>query len=87
MTMGSKRVENNLRRAVETMRNACDEAERAINNDPDANAVQRVFHAMSWGFANAGSGIETAMAALEDAHLIRAMHAAEKASNAGGERR
>lgn len=65
------RVVKNLNAAIETMRQACGEAERAISNSEDEVACQRVLHALSWGFANASSGIETAMAAIEDAHAMQ----------------
>lgn len=62
----SERVAKNLNAAVETMRDSCDEAGRAIAQGDDQNAARRVLHAIAWGFANASSSIECAMYALED---------------------
>lgn len=67
-----------LRRAVQTMRDACDQAERDLAPG-DGNACQRVLHAMSWGLANASSSITTAMSHVEDAHAIAAFEAQERA--------
>jgi len=71
--MKNERIERNLRAALETMQHACGDALRAIEREDEAEAIQRVFHALSWGFANAGSSIQSAMAALEDAHQIEKM--------------
>jgi hypothetical protein len=62
-----ERVTKNLNAAIDTMRAACDDAERRAKNG-DAYAVQQVLHALSWGMANASSNIECAMAAVEDDH-------------------
>ena len=64
------RIGRNLAAAIETMRNACDDAERRTK-DGGERSVQQVLHALSWGFANASSSIETAMAAAEDGHEIK----------------
>jgi len=64
--------------AIRTMRSACDDAERIVVLNGAAEAAQGVLKALAWGLANASSGIETAMAALEDAHVIAAMETAEK---------
>lgn len=68
--MEQERVAKNLKAAIATMRSACDQAERDARSG-DAVAVQRVFHALSWGMANAGSSVECAMAAVEDEHALR----------------
>lgn len=65
----------NLKRSIETMREACDEAERAINDAAKNErtlgvAIPRMLHTMTWGFANASSHIESALDALEDGHTI-----------------
>lgn len=65
------RAVNNLNRAVATMRAACEEAARAIAQGGDEVACQRVLHALAWGFASASSGIESAMAAIEDGHAMQ----------------
>lgn len=75
------RVIKNLNAAVDAMRLACDEAGRAIASGGDEVACQRVLHAMAWGFANASSGIETAMAAIEDGHDMQVERL--KATNPG----
>jgi hypothetical protein len=66
----TQRITENLRAAINTMRDACDDAERMSRNG-DARAVRAVLHSLSWGMANASTSIECAMAALEDAHEER----------------
>ncbi|MBK6616323.1 hypothetical protein [Ottowia sp.] len=78
---GDAVVKRNLLTAVATMRSACDEAERAAQ-DGTAESVRRVMHALTWGMANASSGVETAMAAVEEAH---AREAAERIMDAKGD--
>ena len=68
------RVTANLARAIQTMREACDTAERDASS-ADSTACQRVLHAFAWGFANASSSIETAMSSVEDGHVIALMDA------------
>jgi hypothetical protein len=68
------RAAEQLGNAVKTMREACDKAERDLTTG-DSNACQRVLHSFAWGFANASSSIESAMACIEDAHLIDAHNA------------
>ena len=63
----NKRVVKNLNDAVEKMRDACDDAARAVTHSTDQDSARRVLHALAWGFANASSSIECAMSALEDA--------------------
>jgi len=67
----NERVVRNLNAAVETMRNACEEAGRAIARGGDQDAARRVLHAFAWGFANASGSIENAMSALEDAQTMK----------------
>jgi hypothetical protein len=67
--MKADRCEKNLMRAIEIMRGACDDAERNIKT-ADSEACQRVLHSFAWGFANATSAIECAMAAVEEQHEI-----------------
>lgn len=52
---------------IQTMRDACDNAERYTNdeNASDMDKAQRVLHELSWGFANASTGIETCFARIE----------------------
>jgi len=66
------RVVKNLNAAIETMRQACAQAERDMTATfvDDETACQRVLHVMAWGFANASSGIEAAMDAVQDAHAM-----------------
>ncbi len=66
------RAAEQLAHAVKTMREACDRAERDLSKG-DGTACQRVLHALSWGFANASSSIETAMSHVEDSHVIAAI--------------
>ncbi len=73
-----KRAAAQLKQAIQTMRDACDKAERdALPGD--GNACQRVLHALTWGLANASSSIETAMSHVEDAHIVAAFEAKERA--------
>lgn len=67
-----------LKQAVQTMREACDRAERDLTPG-DGNACQSVLHALTWGLANASSSIQTAMSHVEDAHVIAAFEAKERA--------
>ena len=71
------RAAQHLRQAVQTMREACDRAERDLDAG-DGAACQRVLHSFAWGFANASSSIETAMAHVEDAHTVAALIAADR---------
>ena len=54
------------------MKDACEEAARAVARDGDHDAARRVLHAFAWGFANASSSIECAMSAIEDAPNAKA---------------
>jgi hypothetical protein len=67
--MNKQYVTGRLMFAVITMREACDEAERAAK-DGDMRSARRVLNRLSWGFANATTNIESAMSAIEDAHTI-----------------
>lgn len=68
----SPKVQRNLLRAVEVMRGACEEAGRHLGDADDGSAAcRRVLHDLAWGFANASSSIETAMAHIEDENAIR----------------
>jgi len=58
----------NLNDAVGTMRAACEEADWAIACGSTEFAVQQVLHSLAWGFANASTGIERAMAIIEESH-------------------
>lgn len=64
----NERVARNLAAAIEIMQSACADAARRAAS-ADAYAVQQVLHTFAWGFANASSSIECAMAALEDTAL------------------
>lgn len=68
------RAAQQLAAAIKTMREACDRAEFDAATG-DGNACQRVLHSLAWGFANASSGIESAMARVEDGHAIEAHNA------------
>ena len=67
----NERVTRNLNSAVSTMRDACEDAARAIARGNDQEAVRRVLHTFSWGWANASVSIENAMSALEDAQEVK----------------
>lgn len=61
------RIERNLLGAITTMRDACDDAERRVKRlQRDGDRVAAVVHALSWGFANASSSIESAIDSLAD---------------------
>lgn len=49
--------------AIETMRDACDDAEECINRDEISAiyAASRVMHCLTWGNANAYSSIESVL--------------------------
>lgn len=66
-----------LTHAVKTAREAVEKAERELSfaaKEP-GHAAQSVLHALTWGHANALAQVETAMAAIEDMHVIRALEA------------
>ena len=66
----------NLRAAVRTARDAAEKADREINLAGDVGtAAQAILHALTWGHANAMTNVQTALAAIEDSHIIRAMEA------------
>ncbi len=65
--MSQERIAKNLTAAIDRMQCAVEDARRQAKT-ADATAVQRVLHALAWGFANASSGLECAMAAVSDAH-------------------
>jgi hypothetical protein len=60
-----QQVAAELMQVIKIMRDACDDAERRAAAG-DSRAIQAVLHKLTWGFANASSGIETAMASLEN---------------------
>jgi hypothetical protein len=62
------RVPMHLEAAIQTMRDACDDAARYAlwcDGKGDAAAIRHVLHKLSWGFANASTSIEAAMATVE----------------------
>lgn len=82
-----KRIPHHLAAAIDTMRNACHDAERYAK-DGDERAIQRVLHSLSWGFANASSSITAAMEDARTAHEIEAYEARLREAQvkaAGGE--
>ena len=64
-----ERVTRNLNAAIATMRAACDDAERRAAGG-DGRAARAVMHSLMCGMANASSGIENALAAVEDGYDI-----------------
>lgn len=77
------RVARQLAAAIQTMRDACDDAERTAKL-ADSRAVRRVMHSLTWGLANASSSIEGAMAAIEDEAKNAAFDKAEAAKTVPG---
>ena len=80
MSSDLSRVRGHLLGAIETMRNACANAARRVdqNNDDLAYAVAAVIHELSWGFANASSSIENASVAVRDALEIAILKQGEQ---------
>lgn len=78
------RAIGNLSQAVKTIREAADKAERELHHAATypGRAAQSVLHALAWGHANAMSSVETAFAAIEDMHTIRALEARDAAPTA-----
>jgi len=70
----SVRIRANLARAIRTMRDACDDAERRAQTG-DITAAINVMHALTWGHANATSHIECALSAAADGHEIALFNA------------
>ena len=61
--MHKEYIKRNLEEAIRTMRKACDDAERNMEmykDQPDQQPAT-VMHCLTWGLANASSGIESAM--------------------------
>lgn len=58
--------------AIQTMREALDDAERAVNRIDTApeDIVARVVHYASWGYANMSGQIESAIVAIGDARKV-----------------
>ncbi len=83
-TTNLERARERLHGAIGTMREFLDSAERDLSHCSDTpkgleHACQRVLHHMAWGFANASSGIESAMAALSrERELIATQEREEK---------
>ena len=69
-----ERAKVQLERAIQTMRDACDDAERRLKHD-SGNIACAVSHALTWGLANAMSSVETAHASLDEAHELRLLRA------------
>jgi len=57
-------IEKNLHNAIETMRDACKEAECRLKETDETPEyrIGQVQHALAWGIANASTGISTALA-------------------------
>lgn len=70
------RAQENLFRAVQVMREACNKADQCAG-DGIENSCQRVLHELAWGFANASSSIEGAMAAIANYRKIQLLEATE----------
>jgi hypothetical protein len=67
----NERAQKNLSACIQTMRDACDDAERRVRRArSDHEAAREVLHALMWGMANASSSLENAMDAAEDADLM-----------------
>lgn len=72
-----------LRSAISTASEAAAKAERELAHATDpGHAAQAVMHALAWGHSNAMSGVETALAAIEDMHKIRTLELAAAAPTA-----
>lgn len=74
----STRINENLTRAIKTMRDACDDAERRADTTDDSRACREVMHTLVWGFANASSSIESATSALEDLNNVKLFNEQER---------
>lgn len=56
----NQNIVSSLNAAITVMRNACEEAARAVAAGPDGDAVHRVTQALAWGVAEANNHIEDA---------------------------
>ena len=66
----NKYVVDHLMAVIKTMREACDDAERAIGYE-DSTPLQktmRVFHIFTWAWANASTSVEGVVSHIDDAH-------------------
>lgn len=61
------KITEKLNGAVKTMRDACDQAQRAAAHG-DAISIRRTLNALTWGHANAVAAIQDAMAELDRLH-------------------
>lgn len=70
--VGSDYLNERLHAAIATMRNFCDAAERDIDDDrltptPESK-IAKVHHALTWGIANAGAELESAISEAARIH-------------------
>jgi|LakMenE01Jun11ns_1017448.scaffolds.fasta_scaffold8680035_2 hypothetical protein len=62
----------NLHLSIKTMREACDEAERAINRYGACSySIEQVATGLTWGLANSNSYVRSAMSALNDVNELK----------------
>lgn len=70
-------VREKIAQAIRAMRDVCDDADRLMKpgryrDDELLSLAIRVHHVFVWGWANASSDIETAIARVERAYLMKA---------------
>jgi hypothetical protein len=67
-----ERIIRNLHLSIKTMREACDEAERAINRDGACSySIEQVATGLTWGLANSNTYVRSAMSALNDVNELK----------------
>jgi hypothetical protein len=67
-------IRRNLEKAIQTMREAVDKAERDLARRDPADPGD-TLHALTWGLANASSHIQAAMSWRETGHAEAMCHA------------
>ncbi len=67
-----ERIIRNLHLSIKTMREACDDAERAINRDGACSySIEQVATVLTWGLANSHSCVRSAMSALNNVNELK----------------
>ena len=67
-----ERIIRNLHLSIKTMREACDDAERAINRDGACSySIEQVATGLTWGLANSHSCVRSAMSALNNVNELK----------------
>lgn len=73
-----ERINDSLKRAVDIMRAAVEDAARTVDlGQNPSQTIRQVMHCFAWGNANASAQIEGAMAARGEFHEVEAVRRGE----------